>query len=188
MNTPAHAMLNLALLGRKDHPERALPILLGSILPDVPIFLFYVWVRFVQGRPDALIWTQIYFQPGWQALFDLFHSLPLILAGLAVAWRSGSRWWTALLAGMALHVPEDFFLHNEDAHRHFYPFWDWRFRSPVSYWDPSHYGRIAAPIEAAVVLVCCGLLLARYRALWVRLVVGGVMLVYTLFLGLAFWV
>src|SRR5918996_1226720 len=95
MNTPAHAMLNLALLGRRDRPERALPILLGSVLPDVPIFLFYVWVRLVQGMPDARIWTEIYFQPGWQALFDLFHSLPLILIGLAVAGRTGSRPWSS---------------------------------------------------------------------------------------------
>lgn len=68
--------------------------------------------------------------------------------------------------------------------RHFYPFWDWGFRSPVSHWDLNHQGRIAAPIEAAVVLVCCGLLLMRYcAALWVRLAVGGVMVLYALLLG-----
>jgi len=37
VNTPGHAVLNLALLGKRDRPERSLPIVIGAILPDLPI-------------------------------------------------------------------------------------------------------------------------------------------------------
>ena len=57
---------------------------------------------------------------------------------------------------MALHVPEDLFLHHDDGHRHFYPLSQWRYSSPVSYWDPNHYGKIVAPLEALAVVLEIG--------------------------------
>ena len=62
----------------------------------------------------------------------------------------------------------DFFLHNEDARRQFWPLSDYVFRSPVSYWDPARYGQIVAPIEVALVLVLTLLLLWRQRRMWER--------------------
>ena len=38
-------------------------------------------------------------------------------------------------------------MHREDAHGHFFPLTDWRFVSPVSYWDPAHLGALGAAIE-----------------------------------------
>lgn len=45
-----------------------------------------------------------------------------------------------------------FFLHNDDAHHHFFPLSDFAFQSPVSYWDAAHYGHIVAPIEVLATL------------------------------------
>ena len=33
-------------------------------------------------------WSDAYFEPGWQAFFDLFNSLPLIALGAVIAWRA----------------------------------------------------------------------------------------------------
>ena len=52
---------------------------------------------------------------------------------------------------MALHCLGDLPLHNEDAHAHFFPFSTWHFRSPVSYWDPRHFGLVTASAEALFV-------------------------------------
>ena len=48
---------------------------------------------------------------------------------------------------MFLHLLCDLAVHNDDAHRHFLPFTNWRFISPISYWDPKHYGIIFSALE-----------------------------------------
>ena len=108
-----------------------------------------------------MIWSERYFAPEWQTFFDLFNSLPLIALGSAIAWRARAHAALAFFASMALHCLADLPLHREDAHRHFFPFSSWRFVSPVSYWDPAHYGLVFAGVEALFVLVG-GLLLTRY--------------------------
>jgi hypothetical protein len=50
-----------------------------------------------------------------------------------------------------LSVIEDLLLHHEDAHAHFWPFSDYRFASPVSYWNPAYYGQIASTLELLLV-------------------------------------
>jgi hypothetical protein len=188
MNTPAHAVLNLWALGRKDHPETALPIVIGSVLADLPIVLFYAWTKLVQGLPEPEIWSRAYFEWEGRWTIDLLHSLPVTGAALLLAWRLGLPRLTALFAGMVLHIPGDFFLHHDDAHRHFFPFSGWRFESPVSYWDPRHYGQFVAPLEMIAVLAGCIVLLRRYESRAARTVIAGVMAVYGLYLGYVVWV
>lgn len=49
------------------------------------------------------------------------------------------------------------------AHRHLFPLSDWRFASPVSYWDPAHHGDVFLAAEADLVALG-GLVLLRRRA------------------------
>jgi len=188
VNTPAHAIANLLILGRRERPETALPIVLGAILPDVPILLFYAWAKLARGLPESTIWTTAYYEPAWQNVIDGFHSLPLILLALLAAYLLKAPRATALFASMALHVPEDLLLHAEDAHRHLYPFSDWRFQSPLSYWNPAHHGRLLAPLEALYVLCAAVVLARRYRTPWVRALLAGVVLLYAGYLGYVLWV
>lgn len=41
---------------------------------------------------------------------------------------------------MFLHSIADFLLHHDDAHSSLVPFTNWKFQSPVSYYDTRHYG------------------------------------------------
>ncbi|MFQ5719233.1 MAG: hypothetical protein ACE5IK_06765 [Acidobacteriota bacterium] len=159
MNTPAHAIVNLALLGRRRASRLQAAVLAGAVLPDLPMIVFYLHEKIVVGTSETAIWGQIYWQQGWQDLFDTFHSLPLVALGMLAAWRMRARTWFFLLASMALHSLGDLPLHHDDAHRHFFPFSNWRFASPISYWDPRHHGRIMAPVEFLGVLACCVILL-----------------------------
>lgn len=185
MNTPAHAVLNLLILGRGREPRLALPIAIGALLPDVPMLVFYAVHRGVLQTPERIIWSRAYFDPSWQLLFDLFCSLPLIAVALLIAWRLQSRWSLVLLLSMALHSLCDLALHHDDAHRHLLPLSDWRFRSPVSYWDPRHHGGLWAPVEATMVIAGSALLLLRYRAPAVRALLVVVVGVYALYIGYA---
>jgi hypothetical protein len=73
------------------------------------------------------------------------------------------------LCGVAvLHLGFDFLLHNDDGRAHFRPLRNWVFQSPVSYWDPDHYGNIAGAAEVALSLLCGGILWRRFMGLWMR--------------------
>jgi hypothetical protein len=161
MNTPAHLVLNAAVLGRGRWRAHWLPIALGAVLPDFAMVGFYLWQRAVVGASERTIWSETYFEPSWQALFDAFHSFPLIAGGAAAASWLGSPRGLALFASMALHSLCDLPLHHDDAHAHFFPLSPWRFASPVSYWDAGRHGGAFMAAELAIVL-------AGAAALWRR--------------------
>ena len=190
MNSPAHAIASLLILGREDRPETALPLAVGALLPDAPIVVFYAYQKLWRGRPESWIWSEGYYLESWQGFFDLFNSLPLVLIGLLVArWRAAPR-LTAFFASMVLHVFGDLPLHHDDGHRHLYPLSDWRYESPVSYWDPQHHGLIVAPLEALLVIVGGVLLLRRFKNRTPRWLIGGVVALYAVSwaYALAVWI
>ena len=204
MTTPAHAALSLIVLGRSE--RNALPVALGAVAPDLPMLVFYIWERLVRGVSEGRIWSERYFDPGWQVVFDIPSSIPLLgialcillvligrrstagsvaPAAMAAAPRPAKLTASALfIASMIVHALGDLPLHREDAHRHFFPFSDWRFTSPVSYWDPEHYGGYAAAAEVVLVLAVSVFLFRAYRGRG-RWVVAGVAGIYALFIGFA---
>lgn len=164
MNTPAHVVVCLAALGGGARRRHAGAIAAGALVPDLPMFVFYLWQRLWVGLSEMAIWREAYFRDAWQDFFDLFNSIP-IAAVLALAARAARREGVALFfASMLVHQLVDLPLHVEDAHRHFFPFTDWRFASPVSYWDPAHYGALGSGLELVAVLVACAVLWQRTRA------------------------
>ena len=69
---------------------------------------------------------------------------------------------------MLLHCAFDLPLHHDDAHRHFLPISNWRYQSPVSYWDPAHAGALGAGLEVACVLGASVVLWRRFEQRWIR--------------------
>ena len=168
MNTPAHAVLNLAFLGRKGKPEWNPLIIWGALIPDLAMFGFYAYLRLATDIPERQIWQTEYFRPSWQLLFDLFNSIPLALLGLGLMLYAKRTGMALLFASIVLHCLEDLPLHNDDAHRHFWPLSDYRFISPVSYWDADYYGNIAAPIELMVMAIASIYVFRRVRSRWTK--------------------
>jgi hypothetical protein len=83
VNTSTHAVVNLAILGRRAHPEWNRPIVFGAILPDAPIVALWLVATLVWREPQRQIWSETYFRAGWQIAVDLLHSFPLLLLALA---------------------------------------------------------------------------------------------------------
>lgn len=189
MNTPAHAIVNLIALAQREKPKLVLPVLLGAVLPDLPMVLFYVYQKSL-GRSELQIWSSAYYEPAWQALFDLFNSVPLIVVGWLICHLWEKLRGKALFSSLGLHALCDFALHHDDAHRHFYPLFNWRFESPVSYWDPRHYGQYFSIFEIAVVVLGCVYLSWAHRSRLARGTVICVATVYVLYLAyvLVVWV
>ena len=205
MNTQTHAVLNLALLGRGGGRRHGGSVLLGSLLPDLPMFGFFLWQVFGAGRSQREIWSERYFDPGWQLFFDVFNSVPIyasIACGAGVALWLGSRrrgalrsctgrragggaagtggeraWaWLYFAVAALLHLAVDLPLHREDAHRHWLPLSGWRFESAVSYWDPEHYGQVVSALELLLLMGAGAVLWRRQGRLWARVVLVAVVL------------
>ena len=176
MNTPTHVVLNALVLGHGRWRPHWLAITGGALIPDLPMVVFYLYERIVLGTPERVIWSTRYFDPGWQTFIDVFNALPLIALGAFVAWRARASTWLAFFASMAVHCLIDLLVHREDAHAHFFPLSSWRFVSPVSYWDPSHYGAVVGLAELVLVLGGAAVLMTCYKHRSWRVIAGLVLL------------
>lgn len=66
MNTPSHAILNLVIFHQQLRDQASPAILIGAVLPDSPIFVFYLVIKFVYPLPEKPICSDVYDQPFWQ--------------------------------------------------------------------------------------------------------------------------
>lgn len=140
MNTPAHVLLNLLCLGRNRSANVVTSIAIGGVLPDAPMLVFYFVEKILRGSSEQYIGRQAYYQLRWQNFIDIFNSLPIMAFGFLLALWTSSKVGMLLFASMALHTLGDLPLYHDDGHHHFFPLSNWRFESPISYWDPDHYG------------------------------------------------
>lgn len=63
----------------------------------------------------------------------------------------------------ALHVATDFPVHVNDGRPAFWPFSNWIFSSPVSYWDSRYYGSIVGLFELVLAAGLCFILWRRFK-------------------------
>lgn len=179
MNTPAHVAASLLVWRNESGWSAASAITLGAILPDAPMFGFYAYQKLVVGAVENQIWTTEYFRDDWQLFFDLFNSIPLAIAGIMISWLMGFRWGVLLFSSALLHHFCDLPVHHDDAHRHFLPLSDWRFESPVSYWDPAHFGQFFAVGELAFAVAGCGYVGWTGKDYPMRVVAKSTLMLYT---------
>jgi len=64
MHTPAHLVLNLTVLGKRNTAQYLLPVSIGALLPDAPMFVLYFVERVIFETPNQIIWCEAYFDPG----------------------------------------------------------------------------------------------------------------------------
>ena len=150
-------------------------VLWASLLPDLPLVILTAWYFITQEvgfgpRYDDLF----YYDPLWVIAHNLFHA-PLVTIAIGcvgvLLWRRArsatSRASGAFLLsfsfGTTLHTLVDIVTHHDDGPLLLFPFnWQLRYASPVSYWDPAHYGRIVAPIDLALTLLFTAYLVLRW--------------------------
>lgn len=129
---------------------------LGSVAPDIPLYLMsfggIAFFKYVKGWNDketfSHLFDKLYFHdPLWIGFHNFLHSptMLLILAIAAMCLRARfpktCRWALYFLAACFLHSVVDIVTHHDDGPVLFFPFdWQYRFPSPVSYWDRNHFG------------------------------------------------
>ncbi len=186
MNTQSHILMGAILFGR-PLPRRALAGAAGGLIADIPMFVIVALLR-MGGYSFDEIFGRIYWEQWWQVLNAVGHSFLIWGVLTLVAWLVIRRHGAAqapraalcfAFAGSALlHSVIDFLVHREDAHMQFWPLTEWRFVSPVSYWDPAHYGNWFSLFEAALGLVMAVMLFRRYRNVLARIALAIAILLY----------
>jgi hypothetical protein len=177
VNTPAHLIIGLAVFGRSPDPKVVIAALAGALLPDLSLYLLAGWALFVTGIAPQVVFGEMYFSARWQSVFAVDNSIPLWAFGFGLALLAGSGPAKAFAGAGLLHLLCDFPLHNDDARAHFWPFTDWVFHSPVSYWDPAHYGRVVGVLEILLALGLAALLWRYFKSLQARALIGLLVLV-----------
>ena len=68
--------------------------------------------------------------------------------------RMKSKGTMSFALGCLLHTTMDIPVHHDDGPVVAFPLnWDFRVKSPVSYWDRAHYGGIVGPIDMAITVL-----------------------------------
>lgn len=183
MRTLSHFLLTV--VGQKQLKDRGVQVhvtavLLGSVLPDIPLFLlmagallYYRWiVPLAEAEKVRLVHEELYFSnPFWIVGHNFFHGPLLVLLLLVLGYwrlRTCQPWGAAFFwyaVGSSFHTLIDVFTHHGDGPLLLFPFnWVMRFNSPVSYWDPRYYGAAFTVMEYALDVVFLLYLLVE----WVR--------------------
>lgn len=181
MNTPAHLLLGAAAFARPARGRILWAAVLGSLLPDLSLYVLAGVSLYVLGIPAQVVFNQLYFSEAWQTVFAIDNSIIIWGVALVVGvWRGWQVLTVAASAGL-LHLAMDFLLHAGDGRPQFWPITDWVFHSPVSYWDSVHHALWVAPASLAV---CAG----AFAVLWQRgLTVSG-KLFFAALLAAELWV
>lgn len=172
----------LALLARKDQPQRNRAVFIGSIIPDAFIYVCWLWLTIIEKQPQQKIWNEIYFDAPMQLTASIFNSIPLYITLALVAYFFVKSKWKTLVLCFALaaliHIAFDFPVHNHDAYAHFWPFSNWKFFSPFSYYERDHHAGWVSLIEALIALTSIAILWRRFPKTWIKIVLAILALLY----------
>ncbi len=179
MNTQSHVILNLFLLrkiyGEKKHriPYFHRLVFLGSIMPDLPMFLFFAIYTFL-GVSQNVIWGELFFRSDWQALFNIFNSIPLFLIVVLIALLIKNKSVFVFAIANLMHFFVDMLLHQEDGRAHFFPLSEYKFHSPISYWNPEYFGGFFSVFETLLILILSVPLWKGLKNKWARAMIIAV--------------
>ena len=168
MNTPAHLIFGLAAFGDTTRKAVTAAALAGALIPDLSLYLMAGTHLLVLDTPAKVVFDQLYFSESWQSIFRIDNSIVLWGIALVVGFMLRSSVAIALCAAALLHLGLDFLLHHDDGRAHFWPISNWKFQSPVSYWDSNHYGNIVGPTEILLSLAACVWLWRKHVNRWMR--------------------
>ena len=180
MITTTHVLIGAAAASRPHfRPWQITLAWLGGFAPDISIFMMVALSRIV-SVPGANIWHRpdgLYWQEPWQTFSAILNSVPLWAVIIIAGWLLFKNHQSyrslgigLLIVGVAalLHVVTDFLTHADDAHVHFWPITDWRFNSPVSYYQTAYYGQVFSIFETVLNIALALYLILRFRQWPVR--------------------
>ena len=168
MITSSHIIYSWALARKTekvtdDNKKRTLAFVLGALFPDTPTYVFFLVCGVILGYSGEKMWDDMYFNSGWSIPITLTHSLiiwPILIALSSYFGWKFMRWFSI---SALFHTMVDFCVHTDDAYRHFYPFSNWKFKSPISYYNPAEWGVYVGAFDSILVIALLIYLYTRYE-------------------------
>jgi membrane-bound metal-dependent hydrolase YbcI (DUF457 family) len=170
VETYAHSFFTWVLAKHGVKAGRAAGVAgaVGAAVPDLPAIAGTLYYAYRDGR----MWTEesleaIYFSGPFGATGSALHSAvpAAVLLALYGLLGLGRRDWRRVLLwfllGWAGHTLADFLTHVNDVRPLFWPLSDWTWSSPISYYDPSYYGREFFVVEHGLMLFISSWLLLK---------------------------
>ncbi|RLK10118.1 hypothetical protein [Ruegeria conchae] len=74
MNTPAHLLIGAAAFARPAQGAALCAALLGSVLPDLSLYVMASASLYILNIPAQVVFDQLYFSPAWQTVFAVDNS------------------------------------------------------------------------------------------------------------------
>ncbi len=149
----------------------------GALTNSLPLYLMLVLVSWLAGARYHFI-SSIFSGPASKSMTRDGQSF-------SSSGRRAAEFTLIFGSAAVLHVLADLPLHHDDGHPHFWPFSYWIYSSPVSYWDPAHYGRIWSFIELMLALLLIVIIWRRIQTQVGRFLL--LLLGLSYFLALAYW-
>lgn len=168
MITTSHAVINAFAVHRPDVQARLTlrerrAFIVGGIAPDIALYVLNLAAIVYYPLVDGLSLSEahqrgmddLYFNsPWWIVGHNVLHAPLLLVAAFAGAALITSPWRRCIrcfVAGALLHSLIDIAVHHDDGPLVFFPVsWSIRFASPVSYWDPEHFGLFMRPLDLVI--------------------------------------
>lgn len=179
MLTQTHIAIGLLVAARRGRRAAITGAILGGMAPDISMVPMMLVSYFLLGQGMDQIWSETFYSAPWWTIDQITNSAPLyaVLTALGAVLVSRTKHWgprflLAFSLTALLHVGFDFVTHATDGHIHLWPFSDFIFASPVSYWESAHHGRLFGFIEAVAGLVAAVVLWRLYRGWVVRTFCG----------------
>lgn len=176
MNTPSHIILHLGIRKYLEGKKILIPksFVFWALAPDIGLYLCVILYIPIS---KYLLWNSteytfmhmfddLYFEhPLWIFAYNILHA-PLMLFSIfciIYLFRNNLRKYYKIINWLIIwcfiHTVFDIPLHHNDGPRIFYPFSDYRFMSPISYWDVNYYANYVIPFELWwCILIMCYLL------------------------------
>ena len=128
------------------------------------------------------MWEVLYFEPPMQNLIAVFNSIPIYAALAMLGYTQRAKLWGKAVLFFALaaliHMATDLPVHGHDAYRHFWPLSEYRFYSPISYWEADHHAGWVSMVESIISLCAIVVLWRRFPKRWVKIVLSLLALFY----------
>ena len=103
-----------------------LPIMLGTLLPDLCLHLFFVHHRSLPAdRFEHRLWKTS----------ERLHSIFFVASAFLLAYLLDNSWLISFSFGWGLHVFIDLLMHRREGARYFYPFRDRKCSIGLFHWD-----------------------------------------------------